>query len=86
MSAKENPNEQYQILPSLNKIDMLNQYTDGQDVVLTKHIQNKDVSFQSQDPDGAFIQQHCLNQENNSDNINNNLMSHHRALQNTRWQ
>lgn len=37
-SSKENPSEQYQSLPSFNKTGMLNQYTDGQDVMLTKHV------------------------------------------------
>lgn len=36
--SKANPSEQYQSLPSFNKLEMLNQYTDGQDVMLTKHI------------------------------------------------
>lgn len=35
---QENPSEQYQSLSSFNKIEMLNQHTDGQDVMLTKHI------------------------------------------------
>ena len=37
-------------------MEMLNQHTDGQDIMLTKHnTQNKVISFQWQDPDAAFI-------------------------------
>lgn len=32
------PSGQYQSLPSANKIEMLNQHTDGQCVMLAKHI------------------------------------------------
>lgn len=37
-ASEANPSEQYQSLPSFNKTEMLNQYADGQDVMLTKHI------------------------------------------------
>lgn len=45
-ASKANASEHYQSLLSFNKIEMLNQYTDWQDVMLTKHPQNKDISVQ----------------------------------------
>ena len=35
--SQGSPSEQYHSLPSSNKTGMLNPYTDGQDVMLTKH-------------------------------------------------
>lgn len=46
-SHPRNPSEQYQSLSFFKKMEMLNQHTDGQDIMLTKHnAQNKVISFQ----------------------------------------